>query len=130
MLNEVFLMFIKIAFLLLTLFKILWRTPCQLLAYPQGYAYPRLRTAGVSDSSYYTNIHKINKLKVAKWGTPKNFFKNKTKININNNKIKQTLTATSFKKHNQLASTKIIKRKQEQETQTNRKNKHLQQQET
>jgi hypothetical protein len=23
----------------------IWRTPCKLLAYPQGYAYPRLRIA-------------------------------------------------------------------------------------
>ncbi len=45
------------AFLLLTFFKIIWRTPCQLLAYPQGYAYPRLRTADVEKSTGCNLVH-------------------------------------------------------------------------
>jgi hypothetical protein len=32
----------------LSRFKI-WRTPCKLLAYPQRYAYPRLRIAALKD---------------------------------------------------------------------------------
>ena len=45
--------------LILSRFRI-WRTPCKLLAYPQGYAYPRLRTAGLHYlQTFYWNVQLV-----------------------------------------------------------------------
>ena len=43
-------------------FKI-WRTPCELLAYPEGYAYPRLRTADVD----YCSQQRMDSWKAGRW---------------------------------------------------------------
>ncbi len=43
-------------------FKI-WRTPCELLAYPEGYAYPRLSTADVD----YCSQQRMDSWKARRW---------------------------------------------------------------
>jgi hypothetical protein len=60
------------------------RAPCGLLIYPYGYAYPRLRTAGVSEASYY--IGKRNK--GSQMGHTKKIFKKERQKDINTERQK------------------------------------------
>ncbi len=54
----------------------IWRTPCKLLAYPQGYAYPRLRIAGLLNLAYTDRIRQQSSTVVEQ------FYKLENKISL------------------------------------------------